>query len=446
LPKGEQRTGIYRSAAFELPAKLSFWCAGHSGFPDKPLNDGNYVRLRDATTHVVLAESRPPRNDTAQLIEWDLSKLIKSDADTPSPQPSPKGRGGYIELVDGDTANAYAWLAVGRFSLAGLNPSDTARRQQLAAEIVGKLKLTALRPHLATLVSAPNTDGTARAAAGQALVSLDPDSRAAALVVALNDPAMPTELRVKLGQAIAHEMDGTDVESLGEVMKLAPARLQTAIADTLAGDATGAAALLALVETGQASPRLLLSPNVSAKLGTLKDMKLDERASAATAKLPPVSETIDKLIAERLVGFARHPANLERGEAVFTKHCAACHQIAGKGTVVGPQLDGIGGRGLARIVEDVLDPNRNVDVAFRTTTIRLDDGRVLSGLFRRAEGAQLVFADNEGKEFTLAKDEISQEQKTALSLMPANVPEIVPADEFHDLMAWLLSQRTKPAE
>ena len=130
---------------------------------------------------------------------------------------------------------------------------------------------------------------------------------------------------------------------------------------------------------------------------------------------------------------------------MFTKHCAACHQVAGKGTVVGPQLDGIGGRGLERIIEDVLDPNRNVDVAFRTTTLRLDDGRVLSGLFRRADGAQLVFADTQGKEFTVAKDEINQEQKTALSLMPANVPEIVPAEEFNDLVGWLLSQRAKPA-
>jgi putative heme-binding domain-containing protein len=80
-------------------------------------------------------------------------------------------------------------------------------------------------------------------------------------------------------------------------------------------------------------------------------------------------------------------------------------------------------------------------VAFRTTTIRLADGRVVSGLVRRAEGAQLVLADNQGKEFTVAKDEIDQEAKTALSLMPANVPEIVPAEEFHDLVAYLLSQR-----
>ena len=435
LPKGEQRTGIYRSAAFEISEKLSFWCAGHSGFPGKPLNDGNYVRLRDATTHAVLAESRPPRNDTAQLVEWDLAKHT--------------GKTGYLELVDGDTANAYAWLAVGRFSLERLNPSDTAKKQQLAAEIVGKLKLVSLRPHLATLVAAPGTDGAARAAIGQALLAFEPSARAAALVAALNEPVIPHDLRVAIGtilgrnpnEEMAAETKQAILDNLREVMKLAPSRLQTLVAETLASDAAGADALLTLVESGHASPRLLLAPNVSAKFGSLKNAELDQRVAAATAKLPLVSETLDKLIAERRVGFAKHQPDLERGQAVFTKHCAACHQIAGKGAVVGPQLDGIGGRGLERIIEDVLDPNRNVDVAFRTTTLRLDDGRVLSGLFRRAEGAQLILADNQGKEFTVAKDEISQEQKTALSLMPANVPEIVPTEEFQDLIGYLLSQR-----
>jgi putative heme-binding domain-containing protein len=430
LPKGEQRTGIYRSGPFAIPEKLSFWCCGHSGFPGQPLNDGNYVRLRDTTTHAILAESRPPRNDTAQRFEWDLKAATS-------------GRG-YVELVDGDTANAYAWLAVGRFSLAALNPSDTAKKQQLAAETIGKLKLKDLRPHLATLVAAANTDGAARAAAGQALVALDPDARAAALVLALNEPSIPDGNRVRIGYAITVDADQEYFDNLREVMKRAPSRLQSAVAEALAGDAAGADALLALVESGHASPRLLLAPNVSAKFGTLKNEELDKRVASLTAKLPPVSETLDKLILERRVSFAGATPNPEKGQAVFTKHCAGCHQIEGKGSVVGPQLDGIGGRGLERIIEDILDPNRNVDVAFRTTTIRKTDGQIVSGLLRREEGAQLVFADKEGKEFTLAKGDIDQQQKTALSLMPANVPEIVPADEFHDLVGWLLSKRAAP--
>ena len=59
---------------------------------------------------------------------------------------------------------------------------------------------------------------------------------------------------------------------------------------------------------------------------------------------------------------------MEKGHEVFTKTCAICHQIGGQGAVIGPQLDGVGARGLDRILEDVIDPNRNVDPCSATAT------------------------------------------------------------------------------
>ena len=48
--------------------------------------------------------------------------------------------------------------------------------------------------------------------------------------------------------------------------------------------------------------------------------------------------------------------DVENGQQVFQTHCVACHQIDGKGGLIGPQLDGIGNRGIARLCEDILDP------------------------------------------------------------------------------------------
>ena len=73
------------------------------------------IRLLDAASGQVLQQAAPPRNDVAQQITWSLSKEA--------------GRRVILELVDGDDATAYAWLAVGRFSLAGLNPSDQSQRR-----------------------------------------------------------------------------------------------------------------------------------------------------------------------------------------------------------------------------------------------------------------------------------------------------------------------------
>jgi hypothetical protein len=71
------------------------------------------------------------------------------------------------------------------------------------------------------------------------------------------------------------------------------------------------------------------------------------------------------------------------------------------------------------------------------------DGRVVAGLFRREAGATLVLADDKGKEFTVSEFDVDQQKKTPVSIMPANIGELMSAGEFYDLMAYLLAQRGK---
>jgi hypothetical protein len=128
--------------------------AGHNGIPNQPLKNGNHVRLLDAKTHEILAESRPPRNDSARRYEWNLAEH--------------SGKQGDVELTDSDTANAYAWLAVGRFHWRQL--SDTPRFAACGGDY-RKLKLASERNWRFTSRSA--TDGAARAAR-PALVASNP--------------------------------------------------------------------------------------------------------------------------------------------------------------------------------------------------------------------------------------------------------------------------------
>jgi hypothetical protein len=60
---------------------------------------------------------------------------------------------------------------------------------------------------------------------------------------------------------------------------------------------------------------------------------------------------------------------------------------------------------------------------------------------RREEGANLVLANQEGKEFTVLKSDVEEQTKSSNSLMPANVAELMKPDEFRDLIAYLLSLR-----
>src|SRR5262249_5433342 len=133
---------------------------------------------------------------------------------------------------------------------------------------------------------------------------------------------------------------------------------------------------------------------------------------------------------------AREPA---QGAQVFEKNCIACHQFRGQGPRIGPQLDGVGARGVERLLEDILDPSRNVDQAFRTTNLALTDGRLVSGLLLREEGEVLILADSQGKEVRVPRDQVDEQSLSQLSPMPANFADQIAEADLFNLLAYLLA-------
>jgi putative heme-binding domain-containing protein len=93
------------------------------------------------------------------------------------------------------------------------------------------------------------------------------------------------------------------------------------------------------------------------------------------------------------------------------------------------------------MLEDVLAPNRNVDVAFRTTTVVTTDGKALSGLVKELEQDRLSLTDSQAKETILNLSEVEERKASTASPMPANFGETLTVPEFRDLIAFLQTQR-----
>ena len=167
------------------------------------------------------------------------------------------------------------------------------------------------------------------------------------------------------------------------------------------------------------------------------------------AALPPrlVTEAdrkrLDALIADRIGGFDPGKADSKRGKIVFETHCAACHQIGREGNLLGPQLDGIGSRGAERLAEDVLDPNRNVDSHFYVTSITLNDGTVTAGFLAEERGAILQLIDAAGQTHRIQKSRIRKREISPISLMPAAFGQLIPENDFHNLLSWLLESDSR---
>lgn len=426
LPAGEQRTSILRSDPFKIPEELSFWSCGHVGFTGAPSNHKNKIRLVDAATGEVLIESEPPRNDIAHRIVWDLKKFA--------------GRPGKIELVDSDDGTGYAWIAAGHFSLKTLNVSDWEAAATTALELVKTWKLRDAQPAIVALVSSSRAPSGLRRTAAETLASLEGSAIVSALAGSLIFD-LPEALRSEVSAAITSTSAEAREKSLALLLSRLASREQERVTQLLATDASGTALFTQLIERGILPARLLAVRTIeqSAMASATKDDA--EKLTAIKAALPAEAANLDQLIEEKQKTIASLTADLARGQQIFTKSCANCHQVAGAGAIVGPQLDGIGLRGRQRLLEDMLDPHRNVDVAFRTTTLLLDDGRVITGLVRREEGATLVLADPQGKEQFVEKASIEQRKQTPLSLMPENIARELPSEDLAHLVAWLLAQK-----
>ena len=135
--------------------------------------------------------------------------------------------------------------------------------------------------------------------------------------------------------------------------------------------------------------------------------------------------------------------NVATGERIFFNRkiatCGNCHQINERGTRVGPDLTHIGqGASRARILESILQPNKEVSPYLRAWVITMKDGAVHSGIAMRRGGNSEVYLGINGKEIRLDKRQIISKSEGQHSLMPEGLVYTMALEELRDLLAFLM--------
>jgi putative heme-binding domain-containing protein len=336
------------------------------------------------------------------------------------------------------TAEEKSWGE--KLTLQLLQSADGNNRQT-GIELAGALHLASAQKLLAGFVAEKNGPQVQRQNAAAALLAIAPAPYTPLLAAILEDASEPMEMRAHLAEALGNVNTPEARAKLVAALQSAPARLQRAIALSLAGSRDGAEKLLAAVADGKASARLLQDRPVALRLRQARVPDLGKRLAILTRGLGTPDASVQSLLSKRREGFLAARPDAALGAKVFAKNCAVCHQIKNVGAKIGPQLDGLGMRGLDRILEDVLDPNRNVDQAFRATVLTLKNGQILTGLFLRQEGEILVLADSQGKEARIPRSSVEERSTSPLSPMPANFADQIGEADFYHLLAHLLAQK-----
>jgi putative heme-binding domain-containing protein len=325
-----------------------------------------------------------------------------------------------------------------RLAIRLLADANDARRIE-GLQLVGSLRLASLYSSVARIAANRQSPAELRIPALQACVATGDPQCVGLFGSILSDLEETDGMRRAAALALALINSDEGRSTLQEQLQTAHYRLAIDIAASLAGSRDGAAVLLETIEQGKASPRLLRELAVMRRLETIEIAGLRKQVAKLTADLPPPDTMVAQEIAQRRQAYLTATPDVQAGRKVFEKQCAICHQLAGEGKKFGPDLDGIGVRGLDRLLEDLLDPSRNVDPAFRTTVILTMRGLTRTGLALRDEGNVLLLVDSEGEELRIRHDQIDQRHTSPLSPMPKALEKAMTDDEFDHLMGFLLS-------
>jgi putative heme-binding domain-containing protein len=130
-------------------------------------------------------------------------------------------------------------------------------------------------------------------------------------------------------------------------------------------------------------------------------------------------------------------ADAQRGAQVFEKTCSVCHQLAGKGYAVGPNLASSPSRDPAAMLAHVLDPNQYVLPNYIQYVLLDKRGRTFTGMLVAQTATSVMLKKDKDETVTVLRNEIDELSATGKSLMPEGLEKEISPQDMADLLAWL---------
>jgi putative membrane-bound dehydrogenase-like protein len=255
----------------------------------------------------------------------------------------------------------------------------------------------------------------------------DPALRAAAIrgLGAFADPNTPTLL-------LKHYPTFTEAE-------------RADVVQTLASRPAFALALLDAIDRN-ALPRRDVSAFTIRQLANLKNAEVSAKLTKVWGEVRPANAQRTQQTAKfkkLLTTDYLRSADARAGQALFVKHCAACHQLFGQGGAIGPDLTGSQRANLDYVLENVLDPNAVVAKEYQVIAFELNNGRVINGIIKQ-ETEQALVVQTPNEVLTLPKKEIAGREQSKVSMMPEGLFDKLTDLEVRDLVAYLARREPLP--
>ncbi|MFP6877661.1 MAG: PVC-type heme-binding CxxCH protein [Roseibacillus sp.] len=135
-------------------------------------------------------------------------------------------------------------------------------------------------------------------------------------------------------------------------------------------------------------------------------------------------------------------ANQKHGEEIFFGRgtCFACHQVNGKGIVLGPDLKAIYKRqDMNYVIKSILEPDAYIVEGFQQTSLEMKDGRKLFGMIQEETAQTLKIFLPTGERVVVKPKDIIKRADAKHSGMPASFAYTMSPQDVADVAAWIMS-------
>src|SRR5262249_35105922 len=118
--------------------------------------------------------------------------------------------------------------------------------------------------------------------------------------------------------------------------------------------------------------------------------------------------------------------------------CGKCHKFEGKGSDVGPELDGAA-RDIEYLLVNVLDPNRVVGAPYLERLVTLKNGRVERGLLAAEDDMAVTLKTENNAQKVIPKKDIEELTVGEKSVMPEGLAGTISVQDFRDLIRYTMA-------
>ncbi len=172
----------------------------------------------------------------------------------------------------------------------------------------------------------------------------------------------------------------------------------------------------------------------------LKHVYTDIRQRAEKLLLASVPEE-RKQIFQRYRQALTRKGDPGRGREVFRQNCATCHQVAGIGTTVGPDISDTRTKTPEMLLQDIVNPNAAIDANYVNYVVTTKSGKEITGIIAAETASSITLHRAENQTDTVLRQDIDEIRSTGVSLMPEGLEKTITLEQMADLISFLKNWR-----